>query len=64
VLPSIVMARSMLARTASASNGVPSVNVTSSRRLSTIAVSSSTNSHEVASCGTSSPASSSMISWS
>jgi hypothetical protein len=65
VLPSSVISRSMLALTAAALNFVPSVNFTSSRSLSTSAESLSTNSHEVASCGTRSPVlSSSMISWS
>ena len=50
--PSTVWARSMLALTAAASNGVPSWNVTPSRRWNVSVVPSSLNSHSVASPGT------------
>ena len=62
--PSTVLARSMLIFTASASNGVPSWNVTPSRSLSSRAVSSSTHSHSVARPGTSEASGISMISGS
>ena len=52
-MPSTVLARSMLATTASASNGVPSENVTSSRSVISN-VRSSANSHSVARLGSSS----------
>ena len=53
--PSTVLARSMFAFTASALNGVPSWNVTPSRRVMSSTVASSLNVQSVASIGTSSP---------